>query len=180
MITITCQHTGIEFQAETRRSKNHPRVTAWLEKANKSNAYGGVLDTIAAARANGAKSIEDFENAINAFYAQRETKQSAYLQEREESARKIEDQKAARKARNKFLNDNGYTWTKFESIEEDEQGASWHLYAPDGIEVSVAQALDEINRGREVVRAEIEAGKTYPTPNLDLAFTIGNPMLSDK
>lgn len=180
MAKVICQYTGIEFEAKSPRAKNHPAVTAWLERANKMNAYGGVLDTITNARANGAKTIEEFEVAINAFYAQRDTNQKIYAQEKTEAARKIEEQKAARKARNKYLNDHGYTWSKFQRMDEDEQGASWHLNAPDGIEVSVVQALDEITRGREVVRAEIEAGKTYPAPSFDLGKTIGDPFLADK
>ena len=34
MITIKCQYTGIEFEAESKRSKNHPAVTAFLNEAN--------------------------------------------------------------------------------------------------------------------------------------------------
>lgn len=34
MITITCQYTGITFEAESKRTKNHPQVTAFLNAAN--------------------------------------------------------------------------------------------------------------------------------------------------
>ena len=34
MFTITCQYTGIEFEAESKRTKNHPVVTRFLNDAN--------------------------------------------------------------------------------------------------------------------------------------------------
>ena len=182
MVTIKCQYTGIEFEAKSARAKNHPKVAEWLDKANKFNTYGGVLDTITAARKNGAKTIEEFASAINDFYAKRTQSQQVYEQKKADATRKFEEQKAVRKARNKFLDDNGYKWHPHKSMEDDEESTKWELWAPDGIEVSVAQALDEIARGREVVRAEIKAGKTYPVTSepFDLAKTLGDPMLADK
>ena len=38
MITITCQYTGFKFQAESKRSKNHPMVSVFLNDAS-SNKY---------------------------------------------------------------------------------------------------------------------------------------------
>lgn len=34
MFTIKCQYTGIEFEAESKRTKNHPMVTSFLNEAN--------------------------------------------------------------------------------------------------------------------------------------------------
>jgi hypothetical protein len=34
MFTIKCQYTGIEFEAESKRTKNHPAVTRFLNEAN--------------------------------------------------------------------------------------------------------------------------------------------------
>lgn len=39
MITVKCQHTGFEFEAETSRSKNHPKVAAFLNEASKENGH---------------------------------------------------------------------------------------------------------------------------------------------
>jgi len=33
MVKVICQYTGIEFEAKSLRSKNHPRVAALLETA---------------------------------------------------------------------------------------------------------------------------------------------------
>jgi len=39
MITVKCQYTGIEFEARSKRSKNHPVVSALLSEANKNRSY---------------------------------------------------------------------------------------------------------------------------------------------
>lgn len=39
MITVKCQHTGFEFEAETSRSKNHPQVAAFLNEASKEDRH---------------------------------------------------------------------------------------------------------------------------------------------
>ena len=50
MVTVTCQYTGIEFQAKTARSKNHPTIARLLEDANKKGVYGQVVDALTAAK----------------------------------------------------------------------------------------------------------------------------------
>lgn len=62
--------------------------------------------------------------------------------------------------RNAKLSANGYIWKKREiqgNFDPDDPKYETYLVAPDGVEVSVAQAIDEIDRGRDVVRAEIAA-----------------------
>ena len=39
MKTVKCQYTGIEFEAESNRTKNHPAVTAFLSGANDDGKY---------------------------------------------------------------------------------------------------------------------------------------------
>lgn len=71
-------------------------------------------------------------------------------------------QSLTRQEQNVALRQHGYRWVK---ITQDWLDANddfwttpgWHLYSSDRREVDVAQAFDEINRGVEVVRAEIEA-----------------------
>jgi len=159
MTKVTCQYTGIEFEAKSARAKNHPRVTEWLANAYKDGLYGPVLEEIELAKVLGAKTIEDFEAAVNKFYADRKSRQEKHAQQMIEVNRRAEEQKKARDAQNALLRQHGYRWSKT-SQQDEEDGfgeAGWHLYAPDGPEVSVKQALDEIARGRDVVRAEISA-----------------------
>lgn len=71
-------------------------------------------------------------------------------------------QKMDRQQQNAALKQSGYKWTKFtsewlEDNDDFETTPGWHLYAPDRREVDVAQAFDEINRGRDTVLAEIKA-----------------------
>lgn len=159
MAPIKCQYTEIEFEAKSARAKNHPQVAAWLAEASKLGTYGDVLDTIEITKARGAKTIEEFDAEIKKYYADRKARMEKYEQQRAEALRYEEERKKARAAQNALLKQNGYRWSKTSQLDEEDGfgEAGWHLYTPDGLEVTVAQALDEISRGREVVRAEIKA-----------------------
>lgn len=170
MVTITCQESGIEFEAETRRTKQHPSIRAIKDRANKDGNYREVNEALAAVRkAGGYETIEQFMALVQAHLdakkvkqAERDAKHKAFMQEQE----KIEaERKAARKAQNETLKASGYVWRKETVIADDwalemrDPGTYWTLHAPDGREVTVEQALDEIKRGSEVVLAEIEEAK---------------------
>lgn len=60
MPTITCQYTGIEFQAKTGRAKNHPDISSLLARANKMGQYAAALEAITAARKAGVTEIGEF------------------------------------------------------------------------------------------------------------------------
>ena len=53
MVTVTCQYSGIQFEAASRRSKNHPRVAVLLEAANRKGVYGDVVGAMAQAKRDG-------------------------------------------------------------------------------------------------------------------------------
>lgn len=40
-ITVSCQYTGIEFEAASARSKNHPKIARFLEEASKDRFHVG-------------------------------------------------------------------------------------------------------------------------------------------
>ena len=72
MITIKCQYTGIEFEAENKRSKNHPAVTAFLNDANEDGkrsvgAYAQAKQLLADAAGN-FENINDTMKAVTAAY----------------------------------------------------------------------------------------------------------------
>ena len=72
MITVTCQYTGIEFQAESKRSKNHPAVSAFLNEAAKDikiGAYAQAKQLVSEARGQFAN-IDDLMAFVNAAYAE--------------------------------------------------------------------------------------------------------------
>lgn len=170
MVTITCQYTGVVFEADSRRQKNHPKVSRLLNSCanDRSNpsAYNLAQAALRRAKADGMTNID----AIIAFaesYVQeggdlrrqaeneRRAAQAAADKAFEEKRQRIKEE---RRQRNEFLKGHGYRWSKeFADFDEYEEGepSEWVLRAPDGRQVDVAQALDEIERGAEVVLAEI-------------------------
>ncbi len=55
MVKVICQYTGIEFEAKSLRSKNHPRVAALLETANRKGVYSLVIEAMVQARRDGVE-----------------------------------------------------------------------------------------------------------------------------
>jgi len=76
--------------------------------------------------------------------------------------RKIKERRQRRDEQNTILRQHGYVWRKeyadMDEYEEDNP-TEWNLYSPDGRLVDVAEALDEIKRGMDVVLAERQAAK---------------------
>lgn len=83
-------------------------------------------------------------------------------EDREKEAARIA-RKRERDEQNLVLRENGYKWSYYEMPSDGYQPAyessGWHLYASDGREVTVQQALAEIAQGVEDVKAQIEAEK---------------------
>ena len=72
MITVICQYTGIEFEAESKRTKNHPQVSAWLNEVAddrfKVGAYAKAKELLAEARGQ-FDDIDGCMTAVKAAYA---------------------------------------------------------------------------------------------------------------
>lgn len=51
MLTATCQHTGLSFEARSKAAKNHPAVSGLLSAANKRGAYQSAVEAIRECRA---------------------------------------------------------------------------------------------------------------------------------
>lgn len=73
MVTVTCQYSGVEFEAKSKRSKNHPRVANLLENANRKGVYNDVVAAMVQAKRQGITGeavIEAgevaFDNGMNA------------------------------------------------------------------------------------------------------------------
>jgi hypothetical protein len=159
---VKCDKTGIEFDADSKRQKNHPLISRLLSEAagdkHNRNAYGVVLAACAEIKSCDSMTIDEAVALINRRLAGNSADNDAARQaesqrKREEDARR-EARYNERKERNAFLREHGYQWSKeyasFDEFEEDEP-SEWVLRAPDGRAVGVAQALDEINRGAAVV-----------------------------
>lgn len=160
MPIVTCQYTGIVFEAASRRQKNHPRVSAALDRAAKSGTYGTAVERLAEAREAGMTDLD----AILAYVASGE-REAIDARRREadarEQARKDRDlafrrAAAEREATNAILRTHGYQWRKEDEESLDAFGAGafqalygnashvWLLIAPDGREVAVREAMEAI------------------------------------
>lgn len=122
-ITITCEKTGIPFEAENRRRKSHPVVMSWLETAYKEGWYQAANDAIYGTRYTEKQKFETIEQFVAYF---RNLQQNALTAKREVDAAEVQRKRAAEEAKrqryilNRFLNDHGYFWKKFENDEEDQ------------------------------------------------------------
>lgn len=161
-MVVVCQHSGLSFEAETKQTKQHPRVARLKSRANKDGTYREVNAALDAVYdAGGYTTIDEYVALVEAHVQAAKSKAAAahnaaaaaYRQERVEN-------EARREAQNKALKENGYRWSKDTVISDDwalehrSPGTYWVLNAPDGRVVTVAEALDEIARGMEVVKAE--------------------------
>ena len=173
MITITCQYTGVTFEADSRRQKNHPRVSKFLnacanDKGN-LNAYHMAKGAFRMAKEAGLTDIDEIMAFAERYLSESWTTQLQRALDRKNAQdavdRAFEEKRqrtnTERKAQNEILRQHGYTWRK-ESTEpwnddDDDGPTEWVLRSTDGREVTPAQALDEINRGVKVVLAEIAA-----------------------
>jgi len=73
MTTVTCQYTGIEFEASSSRTKNHPKVAKFLDEASKEiksrpTAYAEAKRILNEARGN-FDDIDSLMDAVKAAYA---------------------------------------------------------------------------------------------------------------
>jgi hypothetical protein len=175
MVIVICQHSGIEFEAATKRTKQHPDIASLKDRANKDGNYrevGDALDTVK--KAGGYATIEEYMGLVRAELQKKRDAFLARAAKQREWQAKDEAEKAEREARraaeNELLKANGYVWRK-EAIgteDSDMRGSygagvgefshyEWRLYAADGREVSKDHALAEIKFGAEFVQAEEEA-----------------------
>jgi hypothetical protein len=158
MVTIICEKTGIEFEARTKRTKNHPQIMAWVNEAAKDGWYNTALETIKKSRKDGATTLEQFVADLRqAETAFKEQSNAAYT-EKMERERQQKEAKRQRYITNSTLREHGYHWVNLAFEDEEEAdafgligpqyehliGKDWHLYAADHREVSVRQAMEEI------------------------------------
>ena len=146
-VKIICQYTGLEFEAATRRSKNHPKINGWLQKANTDGWYSECQKAIGYGKHEGFTTIAEY-NVLLAETEKAAKEHQAINYER--LAKAALDRKQAMKQRdeiNTTLRAAGYRWQKYNAMGalDDYKDGQWELIAPDGRDVSVTQALAEIS-----------------------------------
>jgi hypothetical protein len=179
MVQVTCEKTGISFEATSKRTKNHPAIMEVVGEASKNGWYSSALQAIKEGREAGLETIEEFlellDEARKAAQESRDAKWSAMLAEK----RAAKEAKRARHEQNEFLRSHGYSWSRYE--DPDTGIVSYDLRDPQGHFVNVQEALDRINgvkaepektETREVVREAVfhqsaKIGQMYRVPGKD-------------
>lgn len=158
MATVKCDKTGIEFEASSKRQKNHPLISALLNEASKdrynTGTYRIAMEACEQVKANG---VEDINEAIAYIRERMSGNTNAKLSQRAAEKRERKERNEERARVNRLLKAHGYTWhkedeesmdafgaTAFETTYGSSSSSMWILSAPDGRSVSVNQALKEI------------------------------------
>lgn len=163
-VTVTCKESGIAFEADSKRTQQHPLIASMKTQANKDGNYRELNDALVTVRkAGGYTTIDEYIAKVNAIVAGKAEASRAAHDARAMEYRKEQDAREQRKreraAVNEKLRANGYKWIKSHSAaywggDDDDAATHWELWSSDGRIVSERQALDEIERGVEVVKAE--------------------------
>lgn len=157
MIT-TCDKTGIQFEAGSKRQRNHPQISSLLNEAAKdkynTGAYRIALEACGEIKSNG---MQDISEAIALIRERMGGNTNAKLNQRAVEQRERKASREERDRVNSILRANGYRWHKEDEESMDAFGANafedtygtgasaaWSLVSPDGRTVSVTQALREI------------------------------------
>lgn len=168
MHTIICAKTGVSFQAESKRQKNHPLVSAFLDEANRDGRRTVGAYAKAAALLTEAKGqftdINELIAAVRESYTAWQNGEAKPVIRKTVGSilREKKDASRARNEQNAFLRSHGYRWQKdYADFDEYEEGepSLWNLCSPDDRIVTVSEAYDEIKRGIHVVLAERKAAE---------------------
>ncbi len=143
-VLAVCKRTGLEFEAPSKRYKQHPTISGWLQKASTEGWYRDCVETIEALKNGGATTIEEYivelEIVRPIAIAANEKKQN----DRETYWEKIKEEFKERRRQNATLRNAGYRWRNLAYEPEDPDQADWSLISPEGEIVSVQKALTEI------------------------------------
>lgn len=162
MVEVTCKHSDIKFEAKTKRTKQHPKVADFKNEAARVGDYPQAIEALKkATEAGGYETIEEYvqlaQDIMDGKVDEKRAKETARLEAKEKAEKARIEAKRQREATNRHLKENGYVWFKEPvSVTDFHEGEKkWVLYSPDNRAVTVAQALDEIERGADVVQDEL-------------------------
>lgn len=165
-VTCTCQHSGIQFEAQSKRALNHPQVSKRLnDMAKRGILYSLLLTALKLAREEGGYTdIEGYMQIVDRIFAGQKAandrSETARRQAQEEVAAQMQQRRRQDATDNNLLKQHGYTWRKYAVGTEDDSlpGSyyagvgefshhEWELCAPDGRPISKKDALNEIANG---------------------------------
>ncbi len=93
MLQVTCEKTGLQFEAATKRTKNHPKIMNIINEANKDGWYREALAALQDGRDAGLDTFEDFLELLQ------QTKTSALNQQMEDYRALLARKRAEREQR---------------------------------------------------------------------------------
>lgn len=170
MIT-KCDKTGIEFDADSKRQKNHPLVSGFLDEANKDSrryigSYAAAQQILGEIKAAGMTDINEAMQYANEAYRAWKTGDAKPVVRKTAGfyIRQQKDASRIREAQNAILKQHGYRWEKDEIGSEDDWAGSgslgagigevvghrWTLIDPEGKIVDLHEAFRRI--GTEMPR----------------------------
>jgi hypothetical protein len=88
-----CQYTGIQFEAKSARTKNHPEFAKLMTEANKESVYGQFLDAVKANR--DGITIEECAELLAQCIAVRRGEQNEVRLERRAARREYSESRQA-------------------------------------------------------------------------------------
>ncbi len=144
VVTIKCQHSGIEFEAQSKRTKQHPRVAKLKTDAHRDGNYRQMCDALDKIQKDGGyATIEEYVQLVKDRIVSIKAKRDARILEQ----RKADKQrKQSEKVLSAWLKENGYEYREvfnprglrgsdaFEVI-DDPSFYDHLLYAPDDEEI---------------------------------------------
>lgn len=155
---VTCQYSGIAFEAQTARTKNHPAVAAFIneianDKYAPSRAYGEAK-VMMLNNKDQWQTVSEYLAAVAAEYTAWlvEAKAEASAEAKAKAATAKAQAEAWRKRRetNQVLYKAGFYWIHVtdEDLHGEDAEAGWSLIAPDGFTTTVAAALATIKASK--------------------------------
>lgn len=91
---VTCEKTGLPFEAATKRTKNHPKIMSVVNEANKDGWYRECLEALQDGRKAGLDTVEDFlellaQTKTSALNQQMEDYRALLQRKREDKQRRV-------------------------------------------------------------------------------------------
>ena len=108
MTTVTCQYSGLEFEAKSSRAKNHPRLADLLSQAHRADRYGEMVEALQAVRkVGGYTTIEEYLALLSQHQATAAARRGELAEKRRaaeaESKRNFAELQQRRRERNAAL-----------------------------------------------------------------------------
>lgn len=119
MVMVKCQHSGIEFEAKSKQTKQHPIIAKMKVDSNKAGNYREVLNALdAVQKAGGYTTVAEYVQLVEDYMAGKEKRAAEHVQRRIEAEEKGKVKEAEFKA---WLPANGYTTrtVTYDRVEED-------------------------------------------------------------